>query len=94
MSGRKPILLVDDSEDSRITIELFNQNSIDYVEYQIDKFGGGCCGGGNDDGNSSSLSNIKAPAILAPEGVFKGLDGVKNYFNLEKRYYESESAYW
>jgi hypothetical protein len=97
MSERKPILLVDDSKDSQIAIELFNQKSIDYVEYHIDKFGGGCCGGGgssSDSSNDSSLSKINAPAVFAPEGVFRGLDGVKTYFNLEKRYYESESAYW
>lgn len=92
MSARRPILLVDDSDDSRTAIELFNKKSIDYVEYRIDKFAGTCCGGGSDD--DSNTSKIKAPAVFAPEGVFKGLDQVKNYFNLERRYYESESAYW
>jgi hypothetical protein len=95
MSERKPILIVDDSKDSQIAIELFNQKSIDYVKYRIDKFGGGCCGGGGSESdNDNSFSKINAPAVFAPEGVFRGLDGVKTYFNLEKRYYESESAYW
>lgn len=88
MSGRKPILLTDDSEDSRIAIELFSQKNIDFVEYRIDRFEKGCCG------DSSGILNIKAPTAFAPEGVFRGLDRVKHYSCLEKRYYESESAYW
>ena len=92
MSTRKPILIVDDSDDSRAARELFIKKSIDYVEYRLDKFAGTCCGGGSDD--DSNTSKIKAPAVFAPEGVFKGLDEVENYFNSERRYYESESAYW
>jgi hypothetical protein len=92
VSTRKPIFEVDDSEDSRAAIELFIKKSIDYVEYCIDKFAGTCCGGGSDD--DSNTSKIKIPEVFAPEGVFKGLDEVENYFNSERGYYESESAYW
>jgi hypothetical protein len=92
VSTRKPILVVDDSHDSRDAIELFIKKSKDYVEYRLDKFAGTCCGGGSD--NDSNTSKIKAPAVFPPEGVFKGLDEVEKYFNSERRYYESESAYW
>jgi hypothetical protein len=90
VSPRKPIFVVDDSDDSRAAIELFIRKSIDNVEYGIDKFAGTCCGGGSDD--DSNTSKIKVPEVFAPEGVFKGLDEVENY-NSERRYYESESAY-
>jgi hypoxanthine phosphoribosyltransferase len=40
VSTRKPILIVDDSDDSRAAIELFIKKSIDYVEYRLDKFAG------------------------------------------------------
>lgn len=72
-------------------LENYLVKSIDYVEYGIDKFAGACCGGGSDD--DSNTSKIKVPEVFAPEGVFKGLDEVENYFNSERRYYESESAY-
>ena len=75
MSTRKPILVVDDSDDSRAAIELFIKKSIVYVEYRLDKFAGTCCGGGNDD--DSDTSKIKAPAVFAPEWVFTGLDEVE-----------------
>ena len=83
MSSRKPILVVEENDDSRAAIELFIKKSIDYVEYHIDKFAGTCCGGGSDD--DSNTFKIKAPAVFAPDGVFKGLDEVENYFNPERR---------
>jgi hypothetical protein len=92
LSTRKPILIVDDSDDSRAAMGLFIKKNIDYVEYRIEKFAGNCCGGRSDD--DSNTSQIKAPAVFAPEGVFKGLIEIENYFNSETRYYESESAYW
>jgi hypothetical protein len=92
VSTRKPILVVDDSDDSRAAIELFIKKSIDNVDYRIDKFAGTCWGGGSDD--DSNTSKIRVPEVFAPEGVFKGLDEVENYFNSERKYYESESAYW
>jgi len=36
----------------------------------------------------------KAHTIFVPEGVFKGLENVKNYFDMEVRDYESESVNW
>jgi hypothetical protein len=56
--------------------------------------GGGCCDRVSDE--TSTLGIVTAPAIIAPEGIFKGLDGIKNYSDSERRYYESESesAYW
>jgi hypothetical protein len=75
VSTRKPILVVDDSDDSRAAIELFIKKSIDYVEYRLDKFAGTCCGGGNDD--DSNTSKIKAPAVFAPEGVQRPRRGRK-----------------
>jgi hypothetical protein len=44
--------------------------------------------------DDSNTSKIKAPVDFTSDGVFKGLDEVENYFNSERRYYESESAYW
>lgn len=92
MSIRKPILIVDDNDDSQTVMKLFDKKSIEYVQYHIDKLAGGCCGGAGDD--TSILRTATAPTIIAPEGIFKGLDGIKNYFDSERRYYESESAYW
>jgi len=53
---------------------------------------GKCCGGGSDD--DANTSKIKAPAVFAPDGVFKGLDELEIYFNSERRFYESKSTYW
>ena len=92
MSIRKPILIVDDSDDSRTAIKLFDIKHIEYVQYNIDKLAGGCCGGASED--TSTPGTLTAPAVIAPEGIFKGLDRIKNYFDSEGRYYESESAYW
>lgn len=36
------------------------------------------------------LPCTKAPTIFVPEGVFKGLENVKSYFDMEVRDYESE----
>jgi hypothetical protein len=92
MSERKPILIVDDSDDSQTAIKLFDKKSIEYVQYHIDKLASGCCGGTSND--TSTLGTLTAPEVIAPEGVFRGLDRIKNYFDSERRYYESESAYW
>ena len=83
---RKPVLLVDDSTDSTEAINLFDQSGIDYVRYHVKKFEESCCG---------ELPTTKAPAVFAPDGIFKGLDGVKHYLS-QKHDYEkqSESAYW
>jgi hypothetical protein len=88
VAKRKPILLVDDSDDSIKAIDLFKQLSIEYVEYNIKKFEESCCG---------DLPTTKAPSIFAVEGIFKGLEQISEYISLKKDAasdIESESAYW
>jgi hypothetical protein len=96
MRKRKPVLIFDGSSDSAKAIGLLRKNGIEFVEYDVSKFAESCCGGGD-------LPTTKVPSVFAPEGVFKGLDGVKEYITttavssreanvLEKK--ESESAYW
>lgn len=75
MSTRKPVLIVDDSDDSQTALKLFNKKRIEYVQYHINKLAGGCCGWVSDE--TSTLGIVTAPAIIAPEGIFKGLDGIK-----------------
>jgi hypothetical protein len=97
MGKRKPVLIFDDSSDSAKAIGLLRKNSIEFVEYDVSKFVESCCCGGGGD-----LPTTKAPSVFAPEGVFKGLEGVKEYITtavssreanvLEKK--DSESAYW
>jgi hypothetical protein len=97
MGKRKPVLIFDDSSDSAKAIGLLRKNGIEFVEYDVSKFVESCCCG-------DDLPTTKAPSVFAPEGVFKGLDGVKEYITittavssreanvLEKK--DSESAYW
>ena len=88
MAKRKPILLVDDSDDSMKAVDLFNRLSIEYVEYNIKKFEESCCG---------DLPTTKAPSLFAVEGIFKGLEQINEYISLKKdasSNIESESAYW
>ena len=62
--------------------------NIEFVEYDISKFEESCCG---------ELPTTIAPSVFAPEGVFKGLDGVAQYASIERKnepLQESESAYW
>jgi hypothetical protein len=85
---RKVILLVDDNSESLQAKNLLVMSNLDYVEYHIKKFEESCCG---------ELPTTKAPSIFAPEGVYKGFDGVKKYIEMMKCYQkesESESAYW
>ena len=69
MVKRKPILLVDESDDSANAIDLLKRSGIEYVEYDIRKFEEGCCG---------ELPTTKAPSVFAVEGVFKGLEKINN----------------
>ena len=88
MAKRKPILLVDDSDDSIKALDLFKRLSIEYVEYNIKKFEESCCG---------DLPTTKAPSLFAVEGIFKGLEQISEYISLKKdasSNIESESAYW
>ena len=40
---RKPVLLIDDTENSRLAKEILENNSIEFVEYHIRKFEENCC---------------------------------------------------
>ncbi len=85
MTKRKPVLLIDDSEKSQEAIELFKSNGI---EYDLRKFLESCCG---------DLPTTKAPSVFALEGIFKDLEGVREYVSLDRKnssVSESESAYW
>lgn len=84
---RKPVLLIDDTESSRLAIEILQSNNIQYVEYHMSKFEQDCC---------VDLPTTQAPALLAPEGIYRNLEGIKEYLNVEKNRTDevSESAYW
>lgn len=93
MKKSKPVLIVDDSPDSLKAINLLRGRNVEFVEYDIRKFGESCCG---------DLPTTKAPSMFAPEGVFKGLSGVEEYVTSvvvaaaakKAIQSESESAYW
>jgi len=88
MRKRKPVLLVDDTEDSRDALDLFEQNGLHFVQYHIKKFDESCCG---------ELPTTRAPSVFAQEGIFKGLDGVKEYLAIENKEVvegESVSMFW
>jgi len=74
MSNRKAILLVDDKEETKIAKGILLVNNIEFIEYHISKFEESCCG---------ELPTTKAPSIIAPEGVFKGIDGIKEFVILK-----------
>jgi hypothetical protein len=85
---RKPVLLIDDTENSRLASEILESSDIEFVEYHITKFEDNCCAG---------PPTTRAPALFAPEGIFRDLDGIKEYLTVEKnnsRGETSESAYW
>jgi hypothetical protein len=85
---RKPILLVDESDDSVKIVDLFRRLDIDFVEYNIKKFEESCCG---------DLPTTKAPSLFAVEGIFKGLEKINEYISLKRdadSNIQSESAYW
>ena len=88
MRRRKPVLLVDSSPSSHEAVELLRNKNLEFVEYDIGKFEDSCCG---------ELPTTIAPSVFAPEGVFKGLEGVRKYASMDKKnddLLESESAYW
>jgi hypothetical protein len=68
MAIRKPVLLIDDTENSRIAIKLLTDNNIEFVEYHVRKFEEDCC---------VDLPTTGAPALFAPEGLFRNLQGIK-----------------
>ena len=88
MAVRKPVLLIDDTENSRLARELLEDNNIEFVEYQVRKFEEDCC---------VELPTTRAPTLFAPEGLFRNLEGIKQYLTVEKSnstFESSESAYW
>ena len=85
---RKPILLIDGSDDSRKAIDLLKHHDIEYVEYNIKKFEESCCG---------ELPTTKAPSVFAVQGVFKGMEKINEYISLKSdptSNIQSEGAYW
>ena len=68
MKKRKSILLIDDSIESSQVKSMLLVKNIDFIEYDIKKFGGSCCG---------HLPTTTAPSIFAPEGIFKGKDSIE-----------------
>jgi hypothetical protein len=85
---RKPILLVDESQDSLKAVDLFKRSGIEYVEYNIRKFEESCCGGGDDD----YMPTTKAPSLFAVEGIFKGLEKINEYILSLKRENDTASS--
>jgi hypothetical protein len=86
VSKRKPVLFIDESDDSSKAIDLLKISGIEYVEYDIKKFEDSCCGG--------ELSTTTAPSLFAIEGTFKGLEKINEYICTRDSDRESESAYW
>ena len=87
MSRRKPVLLINDEGESADARQLLDSQGVEYVVYHISKFEESCCG---------ELPSTKAPSIFAPEGLYKGIEGVRSYLQdrLKPLPQESESAYW
>jgi hypothetical protein len=88
VSKRKPVLFIDESDESSKVIDLLKTSGVEYVEYDIKKFEDSCCG---------ELPTTTAPSLFAIEGTFKGLEKINEYIctrdnsNSDR---ESESAYW
>jgi hypothetical protein len=63
-------------------------NNIEFIEYHVRKFEEDCC---------VELPTTRAPALFAPEGLFRNLEGIREYLAAEKKNTTSEpseSAYW
>ena len=85
---RKPVLFINDDKESNEAIALLKNENIEYTPYHIKKFEESCCGG---------VPTTTTLSVFAPDGVFKGFEGVKNYVSHRKSPgYEDESptAYW
>jgi hypothetical protein len=72
---RKPILIIDDSPNSQRIKKIFNNNKIEFVEYNIKKFEESCCG---------DTPTTKAPSVIAVEGIYRDEDKIKEYIRLVK----------
>jgi hypothetical protein len=88
VSKRKPVLFIDESDESSKAIDLLKTSGVEYVEYDVKRFEDSCCG---------ELPTTTAPSLFAIEGMFKGLEKIKEYISnigntISDR--ESESAYW
>jgi len=84
----RPVLFIDDGKESKAAIQLFEKAGIAYVTYHIKNFEESCCG---------EVPTTISPSVFAPDGVFKGFEGVKSYLfsrNNETSDEESKSAYW
>ncbi len=85
---RKPIQYIDDENESKHAIQKFKKAGIAYVTYHIKKFEESCCG---------EVPTTISPSVFAPDGVFKGFEGVKDYVSSIKNGIadkQSPSAYW
>lgn len=86
LTGRKPVVLIDDGQDSKEAVRLFELAGVPFTTYHIGKFAESCCG---------DLPTTRAPAVFAPDGIFRELDGVRQYLSTKHDYEKlSESAYW
>jgi hypothetical protein len=72
VSRNKPVLFIDNSNDSVRAIDLLMLAGIDYVEYDIKNLEDSCCG---------ELPTTNAPALFAVEGTFKGLEKINEYIS-------------
>ena len=70
MTTRKPILLLDNSEDSIKAVNLFRNSGVDYVEYDTKTFEECCCG---------ELPATKAPSVFAVEEILGALRSFNIY---------------
>ena len=86
LASRKPVLLVDGKQESNDARRLLDSEGIEYLIYDASKFEDSCCG---------ELPSTKAPSVFAPEGLYKGIEGIKTFLHdrMQPRK-ESESAFW
>lgn len=87
---RKPVLFLDDLEESHQVVALFEKEQIPYVKYHIKQFEESCC---------ADVPTTITPSVFAPEGTYKGLKNIKKYIEFRRSIpnydeLESESAYW
>jgi len=88
VSRRKPVLLIDESDESLKAVDLLKLSGIEYVEYDIKKFEDSCCG---------EIPTTTVPSLFAIEGTFKGLEKINEYISNSSNTdsdLESESALW
>ncbi len=70
MKKTKPVLFIDDTIESQEAKNMLFSNNIDFIEYNIEKFGGSCCG---------HPPTTSAPSVFAPEGAYRGKDSIEQY---------------